>query len=285
MNFENIIFKIHVPIEAGIGNTLKGFFSGLTVNKNTKIECNHYSMLGNFDTCIENQYIFTYDDYNNYIVEPFSSCRWLILKEEESLQTDLPYEYSDYNNVDLNNDKYKHLFTSKVTIDHSYDKKLIHETVYNRFMDVIKNFKFKQILYDEVETTIKKYETFSFENSIGISIRTWKAPHEHNINRKYDPEEYKKEIKNRINHNTKFIIFSFDNNDVKDEYIKYINEKYPNLEIVVYDKPEYINHLQYCIIKMLLLSKCGTFICNRISTFSELVFWFSHCNQTVKALF
>jgi len=285
MNFENIIFKIHVPNQAGIGNTLKGFISGLTVNKNTKIECNPDSMLGNFDTCLDDTYILTNSDYTKYTVEPFSSCRWLILKEEESLQKDLPYEYSDYNNVDLNNNTYKHLFTPKVTIDHYYDKKQIHETVYNRFMDVIKSFRFKQIIHDEVEFTLNMYKTFSFENSIGISIRTWKAPHEQNVNRKYDPEEYKKEINKMINNSIKYVIFSFDNNDFKDEYIKYVKENYPNVEIIIYNKPVYINHLQYCIIKMLLLSRCGTFVCNRISTFSELVFWFSHCNQTVKALF
>ena len=152
-------------------------------------------------------------------------------------------------------------------------------------MSVIKNFNFKQIIHDEVETTLKKYETFSFENSIGISIRTWKAPHEHNIYRRYDPNEYKIQIKNMINYNTKFVIFSFDNNQFKDEYINYVKENFPNVEIIIYDKPTYINELQYSIIKMLLLSRCGTFICSRISTFSELVFWFSHCNQKVKALF
>ena len=34
---DNIIFKVHIPNGAGIGNTLKGFISGLTVNSNTNV--------------------------------------------------------------------------------------------------------------------------------------------------------------------------------------------------------------------------------------------------------
>jgi hypothetical protein len=284
MLFENILFKVHVPNEAGIGNTLKGFISGLTINKNTKIECNNYSMLGNFVTVLDEKYILTQDDYNKYIIEPFSTCRWLILKEEELIQKDLPYEYSNYNEVDLNNNKYKHIFTPKVTIDHYYDKSLINEKVYNRFINVIKGLTFKKIIYDEVEMFLQKYN-IRFSNSLGISVRTWKSPHEYNINRIYNSDIYKNEIHKNINNNINFIFISVDNNNVEQEYIDFCKVNYPNIPVVLYNKPHYINYLQYCIIKMLLLSKCGIFICNRISTFSELVFWFSECKQVVKPLF
>ncbi len=274
---DNILFKVHIPFGAGIGNTLKGFISGLSVNTNTKLECNTNYILGNFDTVLDEKYILKEIDKQKFAIEPFSSCRWLILKEEENIQKDLPYEYSNYNSVDLNNAKYKHIFTSKVTIDHYYDKRLIHEHVYNRFMKVIKSISFKPIIYNE----LNKY-SIDFESSLGISVRTWSASHEHNINRKYSFEIYKNAIIEILskNQHIKTIVLSLDNEMVESQYLELLN-KYPNItQIIIYRETE-VNHLQYVIIKMLLLSKCGYFVCNRISTFSELVFWFGECKQQV----
>jgi hypothetical protein len=270
----SILFKVHVPNGAGIGNTLKGFISGLTVNPNTKIECNPIYILGNFDTVLDAKYILTEIDKQTNVIEPFSSCRWLILKKEEDIQGDLPYEYSNYNAVDLNNPKYTHIFTPKVTIDHYYDRTLIHDDVYFRFMKVIQSIVFKPIIYNE----INKYN-IDFEKTLGISVRTWTASHEFNINRKYSFEIYKNAINDVLAKNPSIntIVLSLDNEIVESEYRELL-KNYPN--IIIYRETN-VNHLQYVIIKMLLLSKCGYFICNRISTFSELVFWFSECKQKV----
>lgn len=277
---KDIIFKVHIPNGAGIGNTLKGFISGLTINENTKIECNISYILGNFDTILEDQYILKNEDYSKYQIEPFSSCRWLILKSEENLQEDLPYEYSDYNNIDLNNEKYKYLFTAKVTIDHHFKKELLCVQVINRFLNTIKKIKFKNIIYEE----INKYN-FNFNNTLGISVRTWKSIHENNIDRKYNFNEYENAITDilskNININTIFI--SFDNDNVKNDYFRLFN-KFNNLKIITYYN-EKLNYIQNIIIKIFLLSKCGHFICNRISTYSELVFWFSELKQNVIPLF
>lgn len=274
-----VLFKVHIPFGAGIGNTLKGFISGLSINPNTKLECNPMYILGNFDTVLDSKFILNGNDVNNYNIEPFSSCRFLILKSEENIQKDLPYEYSDYDNVDLNNKKFTHLFTPKVTIDHSYDRSLIHDNVYNRIMKSIMQIKFKPIIYEE----LAKYN-IDFNASLGISVRTWTASHEYNIRRRYSSDIYKNAIKTAMeqNPNIKTVVLSLDNESVESEYMQILNA-YPGLNIIIYRETN-VNHLQYVIIKMLLLSKCGYFICNRISTFSELVFWFSECKQKVNAL-
>lgn len=273
------LFKVHIPYGAGIGNTLKGFISGLSINPNTKIECNQNYILGNFDTVIDSNFILDINDNEKYDIEPFSSCRFLILKTEENIQKDLPYEYSDYNNVDLNNSKIAQLFTSKVTIDHSYDRSLINDIVYNRFMQAIAQIKFKPIIYEE----LNKYN-IDFNTSLGISVRTWKASHEYNINRKYSFDIYKNAINLALEQNPsiKTVVLSLDNEAVEPEYMELLNS-YARLNVIIYRETN-INHLQYVVIKMLLLSKCGYFICNRISTFSELVFWFSKCKQKVNSL-
>ena len=76
------LFKVHIPFGAGIGNTLKGFISGLSINPNTKIECNQNYILGNFDTVIDSNFILDINDNEKYDIEPFSSCRFLILKTD-----------------------------------------------------------------------------------------------------------------------------------------------------------------------------------------------------------
>lgn len=235
--------------------------------------------MGNFDTVIDSNFILDINDNEKYDIEPFSSCRFLILKTEENIQKDLPYEYSDYNNVDLNNSKIAQLFTSKVTIDHSYDRSLINDIVYNRFMQAIAQIKFKPIIYEE----LNKYN-IDFNTSLGISVRTWKASHEYNINRKYSFDIYKNAINLALEQNPsiKTVVLSLDNEAVEPEYMELLNS-YARLNVIIYRETN-INHLQYVVIKMLLLSKCGYFICNRISTFSELVFWFSKCKQKVNSL-
>jgi hypothetical protein len=277
----NIIFKVHIPFGAGIGNTLKGFISGLSINPNTKLECNPHYILGNFDSVLENPHILLESDVNQCRIEPFSSCRWLILKSEESIQKDCPYEYSNYNVVDLNNQKYAILFTPKVTIDHNYNRSFIHDTVYNRFIKAILSIKFKPIINNEVN----KYN-INFDTTLGISVRTWTATHEHNIRREYSFDTYKNTIIQTITKNPQIntIVLSVDNNNAETQYTDFINTNYPNMNIIIYRETN-VNHLQYVIIKMLLLSKCGYFICNRISTFSELVFWFNECRQEVIPLF
>jgi SpoVK/Ycf46/Vps4 family AAA+-type ATPase len=75
-------FKVHIPFGAGIGNTLKGFISGLTVNPNTKIECNPNYILGNFDTILDQKYILTEIDKQNNIIEPLEELNNVIGMEK-----------------------------------------------------------------------------------------------------------------------------------------------------------------------------------------------------------
>ena len=82
--------------EAGLGNTLKGFISAFAVSDDVKIVCNYNNPLGFFDTVLKEEHIGNIEDRIS-----FSSCRFLILKEEENIQQDLNNEYSKYNEIDL----------------------------------------------------------------------------------------------------------------------------------------------------------------------------------------
>ena len=122
---------------------------------------------------------------------------------------------------------------------------------------------------------IGKQEVFKLKRTLGISIRTWKASHENNIKRAYNFETYKDKIIEVLDkHNDiNMVVISIDNRDFLDKYQELF--KKINIEIIIFNKSEYINDIQYAIIKALLLAKCNYCIANRISTFSELIFWFS----------
>ena len=123
------------------------------------------------------------------------------------------------------------------------------------------------------------------DKTLAISVRTWKAAHEENINREYSFDIYVNEIMSILdkNKNITNVIFSIDNHDYEQDYINFFESM--NINYYILKKNERLNDLQFAVIKMLLLSKCDYLIANRVSTFTELIFWFSMCKIKVYPLF
>jgi hypothetical protein len=268
----NIPLYIPVTYEAGIGNTLKGFISAFGISNDVKIVCNPHTLLGNYDTVFENELIGTTENRQH-----FSSCRFLVLKEEENIQMDLPNEYSKYNEIDLRDKSLWDLFSKKVMIDWYFDRTLICDKVFNRIQGHIEKLRWNSIILNEVNNFVQNMKF----PALAISIRTWKANHPGDIGckRPYDPNIYINVIKNVLENNSDIqnIFISYDNLKAEVNYRGFLQ----NYNTFVYNKPDYINPLQYDIINILILSKCQYYICNRHSTFGELVFWFSKCSQKV----
>ena len=116
-------------------------------------------------------------------------------------------------------------------------------------------------------------------------MRTWKAVHETNINREYSFDIYVNEIMSVLDKdkNVTNILFSIDNHEYEQSYINFFESM--NINYHILKKNENMNDLQFAVIKMLLLSKCDYLIANRVSTFTELIFWFSKCKIKVHPLF
>jgi len=263
--------KLFIPVtsQAGIGNTLKGLITALTITNDVVIECNKKALLGDYSDVLDELHI-----NNAHGRESFQTSRFHVLKEEELEQKSLPNEIPLVMRVDLDNPKFHYLFSTTVKIDWNYDRSLICDKVYNRFMNGIDKIRWN----DTVLTEVNKYSNLITPNTLGVSVRSWTAPHEHNINRVYSPSLYNNTIKRVIEENAiKTVFMSYDNINIKNDYTETIG----GYNVIEYIKPSYISELQYAVIKMLLLSKCTYFICNRMSTYSELVFWFSRCTQYV----
>jgi hypothetical protein len=261
----------------GIGNVLKGFITCLSVHAKTVIECNPDYVFGNYDTILEDEFIYKPDE--NIIPEYAYTSRLVVTREEEwSGQQNIVNEYTQTNGCGnpILNDK----FFSNYLIDSNYDPSLLIDKLKMRIINTISKIKFKPIIWEEVNN-ITSNINYSNNNVLGISIRTWKCHHESDINKKYSADEYKNQIANLINNNPTIdtVILSLDNHDYLEEYVEHL-VKFP-VKIYLLKKASHINELQFALIKTLVLSKSHFLIGSRISTFTELIFWFSECKIKV----
>ena len=282
-----------VPVTslAGIGNTLKGLITALSLTDDAKVRCNPMAMMGDFTKVLADEHIYK-EGTNGY--DEFSTCRFLILKSEENVQRDLPNELSYYNGVDMSNPKFHWLFSMRSMIDFYYDRSLIADVVFDRILRGINKICWTGVVLSEVarvravmfpSAPTSGSETKPPGSILGISIRTWKAKHEYNIDREYSPQKYQAAIREAVREAKcdgkekaiDRVFISFDNPMAAPDYVEALTE----FTIISYVKPDHVTELQCAVIKMLLLSETDYFVCNRISTFSELVFWFGGCRQRV----
>ena len=279
-NTDHIQIVIKKSNVDGLGNILKGFITACGISNDVVIECNPTYMYGNYDTILDIKHIL--DTTNCKTREYAYTSRLLVLKEEGDYQMHIPSEYENYNGID--NCNLNHFYDSNKLIDYNYDIKKLCIQLKNRIINCINKITFKDCILNEVKI-MQKMMILNENENLGISVRTWKASHESNINRPYDFNVYKNEILSIIekNKNIKNIIFSIDNHDYKEEYINLF--KSIDITFFILNKNEYLNNLQFAIIQVLILSKCDYLIGNRISTFTELIFWFSKCNIKVSSLF
>jgi len=267
---ENIqfIIKDYQLDKLGIGNVLKNLISALGVNDDTVIECYDNYVYGNYNTILDDKFI--YKETTKKQLEKVTTCRLLIHKHEENFQENIPG--GDWYIGGLNNYKFSYLFSYSRKIDTNYDPLKIHPIVKNRIFATIDKIIFKPVVLNMVNNIV---ETFKQKRTLGLSIRTWKASHESNINRAYNFETYRDKIIEVLDkHNDiNMIVISIDNHAFLDKYQEFFNQR--NIETIILNKNENMNDIQYALVKALVLAKCNYCIANRISTFSELIFWFS----------
>lgn len=263
-------FVVKSFFNEGLGNMIKVFFTLLSFDKNSKIQNTDDYMFGNYDTIFADKHIYKGNGEN---VLYLTGCRFTLLKEDEEGQEDLSYYSTEIDNDSINNvDFYKYFPISNFKIDMCYDPSKISTKIKNKFLNIKTSVSYTEIINQKIHNLNKTRKT------LGISVRTWNCKHESNIYRDYDFDLYKVTINDvLIKHDINQIILSIDNhenNDYLDPYIQLFKQLNINYTILYHDSD--LNELQNAFIKMYKLSLCEYFICNRISTFSELVFWYSN---------
>lgn len=256
----------------GIGNVLKGFVSALSVNPTATIECNPDYMYGRYEEVLDSCHIYTGGD-----AEPFYTCRLLVLKSEEPWQDTIVNEFQFTNGC--GNPRLNGWYSLDRLIDWNYDVSRIHPTVRDRIQRTIRSIRILPQVYEWVSNWTRQFQG---ETVLGISVRTWTASHEQNVSRPYNSAVYKQAITDHIS-GVSTVVLSVDTDTVCSEYEEFLRQ-FP-VPVLVLRKQPGETDLQHAFVKMLTLSKCTHLIANRISTFTELVFWFSNCTVQVTPLF
>ena len=237
----------------------------MSLNKDTRIADNVGYSLGKYSDILDSKHIFDHHCVGKYIYD--FTWRFLILRDEAHLQKNV--SLVSYDDIDPSHP----LFTSDVFIDLVYDRSLICDKVYNRIISGIRSIQWNSYILEEVN----KYKN-DFSNTLGVSVRSWTAPHEKNISRRYNKDAYL-DLINKVTkeHSIDTILLSVDNPGLYNEYIKDLSK----FNIIIYTPEKQYTELQYVCIKLLFLSNCKCLIGSKISTFTEMSFWLSECKQLV----
>lgn len=262
----------------GIGNVLKCLITMLSINDDVKIVCVPEYIYGTYDTIIEDRFIFDPNQSTSKEQVCVNTCRFLLLYYEEDIQQDLPNEELTLDPIHPT--LFHWYFSKRKRIDWFYDPALVHHQVRDRILGSMDKIRWKPIVTETVDNWCK---AFSSRITLGISIRTWTAPHEINITRPYSADCYKEKIAQVILENPEIqtFVISIDQPNQLHGYITYLSLQYPTRSIVILSHLPHLNSIQYAVTKAFTLGKCDYFIGNRISTFSELVYWFGRCKPKV----
>jgi hypothetical protein len=273
---ENIQFIIrdYDKSKLGIGNIIKCLISALSVNPDTVIQCYPDYQYGAFDTILDDRFIFKGQGAKE--LEKVYTCRLLVLRHEEEYQQDITSE--EWYLGGLENPRFHYLFSFTKRIDWNYDASLVDDHVKHRVFRVMDNIRFTDVVYHEVNRIASQLDGL---RTLGVSVRTWKASHEHNIDRPYEFGWYCEMMERALKEkpDTTTVVLSIDNVTFLEPYLEWCRAR--RLHVLVLDKLSDWNDIQYAIIKVLVLARCATFIGNRKSTFTELVFWFGKCASQV----
>jgi len=272
-----------IEVRAGVCNVLKSFITALSIgptNIRPRKDLHHPA---DYSEVLDDIHI-SHGSHEYW--QPFASCRFLILAEEDSDQQHLDNDFNRTYIRDIHefNPKLTHLFADKA-IDWFYDRTLICEKVFNRIMNGIDKIIWKPIVLSEVDRV-----TSSFIHPVlSINIRTWTHAYDPpNLSsltsepgkRQYNFDVYKAAIEQFLP-DCKSIFLSIDNETKLAPYIELLKD----YKVITYINPSNISYLQYSVSSMLISSKCDFLVCNRLSTFSECIWWFSRCKQKVIPLF
>lgn len=258
----------------GLGNKLKAFIGSLSINKNTKIQSSDQIPYSRFSSIFPREYIHDQNEEPEYL--PYYTSRFPVLKSEEDEQEDLINEFSSHY---FDAGKLNYLFSQK-HIDWYYDKKRLSPALINRILNAIHSLHFLPHIYEQVE----KQAVFT-GITLAVGIRTWKALHEHNIDRPYNSSIYQNKITSVLEQHPEIenIFVTIDNDQFIGEYMAYF--KTLHQKIYYFKRLSRFCDVEDALIQVLISSKCQYLIGNRISSFTELIWWFSYLNIQVDTVF
>jgi len=266
----------------GIGNVLKCLITALSINDDVKIRCAPEYVYGCYDAILADRFLYNEACPTSKEIVPVYTCRFNLLYYEDEIQEDLPNEESGIHPI---HPTLFHWYFSKTKrIDWWYDPARVHPHVRARILAAMDKIQWKPIVGETVETWCK---AFASRISLGVSIRTWTGIHEQNVCRPYAPEVYKERIAQVVEEHPEIqtFVLSFDRDTHREEYITHLTTTYPSRSIVILSPLRHLHPIQYALTKAFTLARCQYVIGNRMSTFTELIYWFGRCQPMVYPVF
>jgi hypothetical protein len=268
----------------GIGNVLKCLITALSINDDVKIQCIPDYIYGAYDTILDRAFVVD-KDYNKHPtkeVVPVSTCQFKLLYYEDAYQEDLPNEETSIQPIHPT--LFHWYFSKKKRIDWHYEPLRVHPQVRARILYSIDKIRWNSIVMETVESW---HHAFVSRVSLGISVRTWTASHEKHIDRSYSTRVYYDAIAKAVKEHPEIqtFVISLDNPSHLAEYITHLSTLYPTRSVVVLSVLPHLNPIQYAVTKAFTLARCHYVIGNRMSTFTELIYWFGRCQPVVYPLF
>tara|TARA_R110000868_G_scaffold387460_7_gene656052 strand:- start:123 stop:947 length:825 start_codon:yes stop_codon:yes gene_type:complete len=273
--------KFTVEIKSGLCNVLKSFVTSLSIGETNILPRFNLHFDANYNEILDDSLIC---HGSHEFGQSFISARFLILKSEENEQPDLINDAKSLgDHPNIANKSLSYLFSTH-SIDWFFNRNLICDTVFNRIQKGISKIKWRPEVLSEVERVSKDFEY----PLLTIQIRTWTHQFDppnctsirDGVIRDYNFETYKNAI-NEFLPKVKTIFLTSDNDSVLPEYLEYLKD----YNVITYTKPNNVTQMQYSAASMLIASKCDMMVCNRLSTFSECIWWFGGCKAETIPVF
>lgn len=267
----------------GIGNILKCLVTALSINDNTVIRCAPDYEYGTYDTLLDPKHIehLRGNPDGKEQVRVYT-CRFNLLYFEDAYQEDLPNEETTMDPIHPS--LFHWYFSRTKRIDWHYDPAKVDPRVRNRIFEAIDKIKFLPAVHESAARWTRLFEHLP---TLGISVRTWKASHELSVGRPYSMDIYTRRIAEVMTRHPDIqcIVLSVDKKEEAEPYMEHLQTEYPHCRILILQQNHTQNSIQYAMCKVFTLAKCKYFIGNRISTFSELVYWFGRCRPRVYTVY
>jgi hypothetical protein len=259
---------------AGLGNTLNGWITMFSVDRNTKVALKLEYEYGRLYEILDTRHIYFGNVMKDHTINPYWTAHFLVVKSETEQQDTHTIPNNWRHEGHTMNPNLNTLF-SDTQIALCFNPDLFCDSLKKRYIRAIRDIVWSSPIRESMKDIYVK------NNSLGISVRTWKADHEKNIPYSYNFEAYKETIEKtirdtRIDH----IYFSIDNDQYKQPYLdlfKTLNIPYTELN----ESYKKMTKSQSTILKAMTLGRCDYFIGHRLSSFCELVFWLSELRTKV----
>lgn len=270
----------------GICNLIKTLYTSYKINKevsNTEI-CVHSNIKHIFELIFNNsEYVYINSSNNTILDCDVGSLERIINVNKNNNSIYQIFGWRLFNLYKLNIPIFSNNPLFQDDLNNSIDFKYtnIPSYIQTEYINVINRFTINDKILKNVSIFLKKMNNEAFT---GVHIRTWKTFGSLKDNRS-DINRYNYFILNRH----KFIEY-INNTPYKNIFIatdnlyeiKFIVENIQNKNIFFYEYNDELHNMQNTFSEILILSRASELIGSSISTFTEMAWWHSKCNNNIK---